>query len=189
MTKEELLAEISKTLNKVKAVNLAEIAVSTDFSLLQLLDFCYHREKTIAFRAAWILEFVEHRYPERFLPIFSDFISRLSEQQYDSCQRHFTKILIGFTQPKAKEMRKYAFNDLTVMRQEKVVETVFEWLIAPRTPIAVRVNCMEILSYMIPFFPWIKEELLAQIHFYMKDGTAAMQSRGKRLLREISNRR
>lgn len=185
MTKEELLREISKTLTKTKRINLAQIAISTDFSVHHLLDCCYHQKKAVAFRAAWILEFVEYEYPERFLPVFSAFIDRLPEQKYESCQRHFTKILLHFTQPNIKDTRKRTFDALSATRQEQVVETLFEWLIAPKTPVAVRVNCMEILSYLIPLFPWIKEELLAQIHFYMKAGTAAVQSRGKRLLSEI----
>ena len=62
---------------------------------------------------------------------------------------------------------------------------MFEWLINPHTPVAVRVNCMDVLYYMSPQFPWIKEELLAQIEFYLKDGSAALQSRGKGLLKKL----
>lgn len=68
---------------------------------------------------------------------------------------------------------------------EPVVEKTFEWLICPRTPVAVRVNCMDILFNLKQEFPWIEEELKAQVTFFLHDGSAAMQSRGKAVLRKL----
>ena len=186
MNKEQLLQDISKTLKKSKIIALTKIAASTDFPIEDLLILCYHQEKSIAFRAAWILESVAYKYPTRFVPILEDFIKELHKQHHDSCQRHFSKILIHFTAPKAKAVRKNAFSKLSKTANENVVDVMFEWLINPATPVAVRVNCMEVLYYMTPQFPWIKEELLAQIIFYMKDGSAALQSRGKALIKKIN---
>ncbi|MFC6102679.1 hypothetical protein [Olivibacter domesticus] len=185
MTKEQLLIEISKTLKKSQAIALAEIAATTNFSMLDLLTLCYHAEKPIAFRASWILEFVEDKYPIRFIPILDDFIKQLPKQDNDSCQRLFSKILMHISNPKASDIRRTMFNKLSSTVHERIVETMFEWLINPATPVAVRVNCMDVLYYMTPQFPWIKDELLAQIEFYLKDGSAALQSRGKALHKKL----
>lgn len=185
MNKEPLLQEISKAVTKARATALAQLALTDRYSMSDLLSLCYHREKAIAFRAAWILEFAEDAHPERFIPLLTDFLKRLPEQHNDSCQRQFTKILMNYTSAKATVVRKEAFNSLSRPQQEQLVELIFEWLIKSSTPVAVRVNCMDILYNMIPLFPWIREELIAQIAFYMKDGSAALQSRGKRLLLKL----
>ena len=62
---------------------------------------------------------------------------------------------------------------------------MFEWLINLATPVAVRVNCLDILLNLRNEFPWIKEELQAQIEFYLRDGSPAMQSRGRKILRQV----
>jgi len=66
--------------------------------------------------------------------------------------------------------------------RERLVETIFGWLIDPETPVAVQVNCMDILFNMRNEFDWLGEELRNQIRFLMRDGSAAMQSRGRKLL-------
>ncbi|MFC0321609.1 MULTISPECIES: hypothetical protein [Olivibacter] len=185
MTKEQFLLEISKNVSKVKATVLAQLAISDHYTMSDLLSLCYHPQKAIAFRAAWILEFVENKSPDRFIPLLVEFIEQLTHQHNASCQRHFTKILMNYTNRKAKTIRKEAFSQLTTTHKEQVVERVFEWLIKSETPVAVRVNCIEILYNLVPLFPWIKDELNAQITFYLKDGSAAMQSRGKKLLMKL----
>lgn len=187
MNKQQLLEEISKTLNKIKANDLAQIAAENDFSIQDLLMLCYHPDKQIAFRASWILEFIEQGHPDKFISVLQYFLIKLPQQKNDSCQRHFSKILMHLTMPKAKNISKVAFEAVPDTLKEQVVETMFAWLIEPSTPVAVKVNCMEVLFYMIPLYPWIKDELVDQIIFYMKDGSAAMQSRGKKILNKIQS--
>lgn len=186
-SKKHLLLAISNTLNKIEAADLAKIVGDGAFSMSDLLELCYHQDKQIAFRASWILEFVENSHPEKFIPFLYDFLKKLPLQKNQSCQRHFTKILIHFTKPQAKMIREVTFKQVPVELKEQLVETLFEWLIAPGIPVAVQVNCMEVLCYMIPLYPWIKDELADQIDFYMKDGSAAMQSRGKKILEQMRN--
>ncbi|MEH6307049.1 hypothetical protein RYH73_15480 [Olivibacter sp. CPCC 100613] len=185
MTKEQLLLEIAKNVTKVKAIALAQRVLTTDGFMADLLSLCYYSQKTIAFRAAWILEFAEGKSPERFAPLLVGFIEQLPQQHHTGCQRIFTKILMDYTHKRAKIVREEAFNELTIGHKERLVELIFEWLIKPETPVAVRVNCIDILYNLIPLFSWIREELIAQINFYLKDGSAAMQSRGKRLLAKL----
>lgn len=71
--------------------------------------------------------------------------------------------------------------------QEQIIETTFDWLIDPQTPVAVKVNCMDILLNFGKEQRWIPDELRSQVQFLLKDGSAAVQSRGKRILMKLKS--
>ncbi|MEJ8802185.1 hypothetical protein [Pontibacter sp. H249] len=181
MTREELLALLSSTMKKTKVQELSYLAGADKLSVQELLDICFLKEQpAIAFRAAWVLEHIEEHYSECFLPVLTIFLKRLPEQKNQSCQRHFTKILMHISSPKASTAYKSAFTEIAV--REQVVEVVFDWLINPATPVAVKVNCLEVLFNLSTDLSWIKEELLAQTEYYLRDGSPAMQSRGRKIV-------
>jgi hypothetical protein len=93
MTKEELLKEISQTLNKTRADKLASLSATTQ-GIKQLLEFTFYPKKEIAFRSAWILENVYFKYPADFRPCLNDFSNAYCLQKNLSCQRHFTKMMM-----------------------------------------------------------------------------------------------
>ncbi|WP_018479100.1 hypothetical protein [Pontibacter roseus] len=183
MDSARLLQALSRPLTKIGVQKLAKQAVSGQNFVQDLLTFSFQKVRTVAFRASWVLEHVAYTYPDHFAPYLQEFIARLPEQHNLSCQRHFTKILMCCTSPVAAPVYKQAW--LTVTEHAAVVETVFEWLIAIRTPVAVKVNCLDVLVNLRAEFPWVKEELEAQITFLLKDGLPAMQSRGKKLLQRL----
>lgn len=169
---------------KMSMPNLAKLAADPAIPATRWHALCYDQpDASIAFRAAWVLEYIAAHYPQRFMPVFTDFLSRLPAQGNPSCQRHFTKILMMITHPKAPD--RYRDTYLCADR-EHVVETVFGWLIDPQTPVAVQVNCMDILFNMIREFAWITDELKQQTEFFLRDGSAAMQSRGRKILAKLN---
>ncbi len=150
----------------------------------EILTACFlTAPPTVAFRAAWVLEHIAVYYPERFLPYVPLFVQRLPEQQNPSCQRHFTKILMHLSSHKASEACRKAL--ASIANQECIVEVIFDWLINPKTPVAVRVNCLDILLNFSGTFPWIKGELQAQTEFYLQNGSPAMLARGRKILRQL----
>lgn len=188
MSRDELIQALSSTLKKNQVQELVFLAANGELPVHDLLDSCFLREKSpVAFRAAWVLEHVEVSAPSLFLPYFPEFIRRLPEQKNQSCQRHFTKILLHFTRPQASHTYKQAL--AAIPDWEPLVEVVFEWLINSQTPVAVKVNCLEVLLYLSIEFPWIKEELQAQTEFYLRDGSPAMQSRGRKILKAVQAKR
>ena len=168
---------------KMSMPNLAILAADEAIPATRWHMLCYdQQDASVAFRAAWALEYIATHYPERFVPVFMDFLFRLPSQGNPSCQRHFTKILMLITHAKAPER----YRDLYLRAdRERLVETIFGWLIEPQTPVAVQVNCLDILFNMTPEFPWIKDELKQQTEFFLRDGSAAMQSRGKKILAKL----
>lgn len=184
MNADELLQALSHPLGKVQVQVLAAQANSGKLSVQNLLPLCFlEHSPAVAFRAAWVLEHVAYTFPKQFIPHLPDFIRQLPDLHNPSCQRHFTKILMCCANPDAKPIYKAAWR--SIPDHEVVVETVFEWLINPATPVAVKVNCLDILVYLQAEFPWVKDELKAQIEFLMKDGSPAMLSRGKRILKRF----
>ena len=65
---------------------------------------------------------------------------------------------------------------------EPAVEQLFDWMIDPKAKIAVKVFASEALFNLRHRYDWVAEELASQIQFLMRNGSAAIQSRGNKLL-------
>ena len=177
MTKVEWLSYLKDTLNKKTAQHLAQLASANVDALKYLIDMSFNHDPQIAFRAAWILECAFNSSKDCFVVCLPGFLSAYLKQNNNSCRRHYTKILMGLSERRSGYLDQYDLSDL--------VEVTFEWLIDPETPVAVQVNCLDILFNLSNRYDWIADELKAQIVFLLKDGTAAMQSRGKKLLKKM----
>ncbi|RXF70492.1 hypothetical protein [Arcticibacter tournemirensis] len=173
MTKDDLLKALQQTLIKTKAVKISDLSELKGYSLTDLLDLTFHHETAIAFRAAWVLETVQERFPERFDPLLTEFLNKYPLQKNFSSQRHYTKILFSLIE-KNRIAPGFDF--------EQIIESTFEWLAMEQTPVAVKANCMSILYLLKEKDDWIADELKAEIEFLMKTGGAAIQSRGKKIL-------
>lgn len=177
MTKDQLIQQLEASLTKRGSQRIADICVSEPALMHELLLLSFHHEPEIAFRAAWILETSALQYPECFRENIPFFLQRYGEQSNNSCQRHFTKIMMHLLKTNAvPEPFDYA----------TIIEPTFVWLADEQIPVAVKANCMSILFMLRKKDDWIGEELRAQIEFLMKDGTAAIQSRGKKILHKLA---
>jgi hypothetical protein len=196
MQEDDLLKEISQTLTKNKVEKLTKIAADANYSISSLIDLTFNTQQEIAFRSAWILEHIVYRYTNRFLPFVADFITSYCKQTNRSCQRHYTKILmLLFSIKYLKRLKNieeepsavFMMNQVKPIdeKAEDIIETTFDWLIDPRTPVAVKANCLDILYSYTDEHDWIVDELKAQINYFLRDGTAAMQNRGKRILENL----
>lgn len=97
MNREDFLLEISKTLIKHKVEKLTKLVVDAAMAIPELINLSFYPKEEIAFRAAWILEYVEIESPACFLPYIQDFIGVYPQQKNRSCQRHFTKMMKRIT--------------------------------------------------------------------------------------------
>jgi len=183
LTRDELIKEISKTLVKIKVVKLTAILQRQQFALRDLIDITFHADKNIAFRAAWILENLFLQKPESYLGDMDYLINRIPDVKNESCKRHYAKIVMHITNPKTPLPIREKLKEIDL---EPVVEQLFDWVIDPKVRIAVKVFASEALFNMRERYPWLKEELTEQIRFQMRDGTAAIQSRGRKLLAQLA---
>lgn len=180
MTEKELLEIFKKPIGKKDVLSLARRCIEFPDSTKYLIEFSFHSEQEIAFRSAWVLEYCMMLYPKVMTDHLDYFIEAYPKQNNLSCKRHFTKLMMSLSEPGShKLLHKCDLNP--------VIEATFEWLINPGTPVAVQVNCLDILFNLRSYGDWIESELKAQIEFMLKDGTAAMQSRGKRVLKQLNS--
>ncbi|MDB5130991.1 MAG: hypothetical protein JWR02_740 [Mucilaginibacter sp.] len=182
MIQADLLKQISNTIGKTKVLELTRILKEQQFVLRDLIDLTFYPDKNIAFRAAWILENVFLQNPALYEPDLEYLLSRIKEVKHESCQRHYAKIIMHITGKKASATIQQKLNKLNL---EPIVEQCFDWMIDPKVLVAVKVFASEALFNMRQRYPWITEELANQINFLMRNGTAAIQSRGKKLLSEL----
>jgi hypothetical protein len=182
ISREELIKQITNTIGKTKVLELTRILREQDFALRDLIDLTFNENRDIAFRAAWILENVFLIEPARYEPDLKHLLSRINEVKHASCQRHYAKILMHITAKKTSETIKQKLQKIDL---EPVVEKCFDWMIDPKVLVAVKVFASEALFNMRQRYPWITEELANQIRFLMRTGTAAIQSRGKKLLSQL----
>ena len=182
LTPAELIKEISGTMAKVKVVKLTAILEKQHFAVRDLIDITFYSNKDIAFRAAWILENLFLKKPESYLEDMDYLFSRVKDVEYPSCQRHYAKIVMHVTSPKSPLSIQQKLKEIDL---DPIVEKLFDWMIDPKVRVAVKVFASEALFHIRERYPWITEELANQILFLMRNGTAAIQSRGKKLLSQL----
>jgi hypothetical protein len=171
-----LIKRISKPIGKKETTILAS---ANAHSVGELIKLSMAPDYEVAFRAAWILEQIAFAYDQEFHQVIPEFTAAYVKLNNESCQRHYTKIMMRLSQPGNIDYQ------LSVVDLEPIVEATFEWLISTNTPVAVRVNCMDILYNLRKKYDWIAEELAEKIQFQMRDGSAALQSRGRRVLHRL----
>jgi len=178
MDKDKLFKRLSKSLSKADAV---KIALDKSCMPGDLISLSLYPHNEIAFRASWVLEQFLYCRWEDLISLIPEFITGYLIQKNPSCQRHFTKIMMYLTEAGSQKEIKPLLNEY----QEQIIEITFDWLIDPQTPVAVQVNCMDILLHFGKEQAWINEELRSQVQFMLKDGSAAVQSRGKLILKKL----
>lgn len=175
----ELIKQITNSLGKPKVLELGRILSEQQFALCDLIDITFYPDKVIAFRASWILENILLSDPLRYEPDLDYLLSRFKAVKYPGPQRHYAKILMHLTDP---GMLPAIRTKLQTSDLEPAIEQCFDWMIDPKVKIAVKVFASEALFNLRHRYPWVAEELENQIKFLMRNGSAAIQSRGKKLL-------
>ena len=176
---ENLIKQISNTIGKSRVLELTRILKEQQFALRDLISLTFYPDKNVAFRAAWILENIFLQSPLQYEADIEYLISCIKDIKYASCQRHYAKILMHITDPDAPLIIKDKIQQLDL---EAAVEQCFDWIIDPKVKIAVKVFAAEALFNLRHRYPWIAEELANQVKFLMRNGSPAIQSRGKKLL-------
>ena len=182
MDQAELIKQISSNIGKVKVLGLSKILHARQFNLRELIAVTFHPDKEVAFRSTWLLENIFLDNPDAYLPDLEYLLSGIANVKHPGPQRHYTKIVMHITEASAPQIIKDKVAQLDI---EPVVEQLFEWIIDPKVKIAVKAFAAEALFNMKDRYPWVKDELAQQLQFLMRNGTAAIQSKGKKLLHQL----
>jgi hypothetical protein len=179
LSKEQLLKQIQSTLAKTKVLELTSVLHHKHFKLRDLIELTFFTDKKIAFRAAWLLENLFLHRPDLYVNDLPFFIEKFPRVDHASCKRHYAKIAMHVTSPHASAAIR---NKISNIDMQPVVDTCFEWMIDANVLVAVKAFAGEALFNLRHRYPWITDELSAQLEYLMRNGTAAIQTKGKKLL-------
>ncbi len=170
-------------MGKVKVLALTKILQEANFDLPDLIAVTFNNDKDIAFRASWLLENLFLQQPDKYVNHIGLILAAIPKVKYPGPQRHYAKILMHLTASSAPAAIK---SEVARFDMEPVIEQLFDWLISPKVKVAVKVFAAEALLNLSDSYTWLKEELAQQLHFLMRNGSAAMQVAGKRILKQIA---
>ena len=185
MDKEELIAQLDAPVKFQMVANLTAIIEGNDLDIEDLLEISFHKKKEIAFRAAWMLEYVMVHKPARFSKYVNKLLALLREQNNPSAMRHYTKIIALMTDRKADRIYKDLVKDIDF---EPVIEVLFTWLIDQEMLVATKVHCMQSLANLSTHYDWIREDLQETIDHLMGVESIAFFARAKMVKKQLKRR-
>ncbi|WP_293887789.1 MULTISPECIES: hypothetical protein [unclassified Sphingobacterium] len=180
MTHDEKLAFLSVTLRSFEVADFS-LDILQGITLSDLLNISLEKDKKIAFRAAWVFETIVLKNTALLKSVLPQFLDNLKKQTNWSCLRSYTKVLLFLTSKKNKE---YTLGNEA---EEEIIEYSFQWMIDPPCPVAVLVNCLDILNNLRKKHPWVQEELRAQINYFQRTKPSpALMSRTNKIMQQKS---
>jgi hypothetical protein len=124
--------------------------------------------------------------PELYVNNLHNLVLRMSNVSNASCKRHYARILMHLTASNAPVSIKQTLQKTDM---EAVIEKCFDWLIDSKVKVAVKVCAIETLYNLSTRYTWITEELPGQIQFMLREGSPAIQARGKKILNLIDKQK
>ena len=129
--------------------------------LNDLFPLIYHKNLTVAWRTAWILEKIQLKNPELFLSKTEELIKALPNFKHQGSKRSVLKILENTT-----------FDQYPVA----LINLCFDWLLSPKETIAVRAICIKILHKVCLQEPDLTQELRLCLSELSSETSSGMRS-------------
>jgi hypothetical protein len=182
MDKDELIGRIDVPVKTHMVADCIALIENFELNVDDLIEISFHRKKEIAFRAAWMLEYIVKHKPLQFYPHVAAFILALHKQENPSAMRHFTKIMALMTDRKSNLLYTAA---LYTLDMNPVIELFFTRLVDPNTLVASKVHCMQTLANLAPQHDWIREELEETIDYLTEIESIAFFARAKMVKKQM----
>jgi len=150
-----------------------------EYTVEDLLALCHQTAHyRLAFRAAWTLEHVllkDKVLLSRYTP---EVIELYLITDNDSSLRSISKLIM--------QLLKTSLASFTPQHQEDILSKTFRLIEKEDCPVALLVNCWDILYVLSKQYDWITQELQLYILFHLeKNPTPASKSRGNRILNRL----
>lgn len=182
MTYDSLVAGLSGPIEPAKAMRLYADSIRSGGYYLQVMELARgsgNKERDrAAFHAGWALEYAYFDDRDAFAPYIEEFLADFTEVTNSSVHRHYTKMLY--------DMICCGTVKLEGEQAEKVAEVCFDFLIDPKTKVAVKAWAMDILSYLAPRIDWVGENLREILIRVMEDGSPGIQNKGRKMLKILA---
>ena len=179
LTTDDLIKQLMTTPTRDFLERLSAKLRQDKFDLGKIIDLTFHPDAQVGFRAARLLDTTMLANPQLYTEHLPYFVQRMTEVTNASCKRHYARIMMHLTNPGSSAAIRDKLKETDL---EGVVEQCFDWLIDPKVKVAVKVCAANTLFYLCGRYGWIKEELTTQVQFMLRDGSPAIQLRGRKLL-------
>ncbi|WP_256004362.1 hypothetical protein [Pedobacter deserti] len=178
MDRQSLIALLDTADKTHLVAHCTAVLKDQEVSIPDLFDISFHKRKEIAFRAAWMLEYLMVHEPERFAPHVKTLLEHLAEQQNHSAMRHYTKMVALLT---AKNAHPLYLELVEATDFEPVIDVLFTRFVTPEVLVASKVHCMQALANLAPRYRWIKDDLMETIDYLTDIESIAFFARAKQV--------
>lgn len=138
----------------------------------QLMELMLYDEYRVAQRAAYAVSYAVQKQPELIKPWFGKMIKRMQQKDiHDAVRRNALRILQDV--------------DIPDKHCGALFDTCNQYLHDLNEPIAVRAFAISVMSNIAQKFPDLKNEVRINAEGLLQCGVPALQSRGRRTLKEI----
>lgn len=162
--------------------NCVALVEHFDLELNDLFDISFHKKKEVAFRAAWMLEYIMTHRPAVFAAHVPKLLELLPAQKNPSAMRHYTKIIAMLTDRRAVPLFQQFSKEWDF---EATIAVLFTWLVEPEVLVATKVHCMQALANLAPRYDWIKDDLLATMDYLADIESIAFFARSKQVRKQL----
>lgn len=154
----------------------AEIVGNDPVLFREVLDICFEQPYPVSMRAARVVQLCCEKDPELIYPHLEESFRKMLSSGVEGVGRGFLKIY-------AENIDLRKFNDPGIL-----ISLCFDWLASIEQPIAVKVYAMEILRKYCIIEPDLSHELAISLDPLLYDGSPAIRSRARKVLKDISGR-
>jgi hypothetical protein len=156
--------------SKANAIKIAKWVGKDKKRFAELVKIFLHDEYRVTQRAAWPLSYCVEMHPELAYPHLGKLIDHLSAPgRHPAVPRNILRLL--------------EFIDVPEKHLGKLTDVCFRLLQKSDSPVAVKAYAMTLLAEIVKKEPGLARELKLVVEDLMPEGTAAIRSRGKRVLK------
>jgi hypothetical protein len=137
----------------------------------ELVTIYLRNEEPVSRRAVWVVDTVAEKLPELLEPYLESIAEALPNFEHDGLKRVSLRMLCRSPLP-----QKYL---------GELMNICFDWLVAPKESVAVKVYAMEILYRISQTEPELKKELADSIEWRIAEGTPGFKNRGLKTLKKL----
>ncbi len=156
-----------------KEIYINEAGASVD-KFSSLLDIALNEKDPLAWRAAWVLDGSDERFPGLAAESISAIVHRLPKIKSKGTIRSLLRLLCRY--------------DIKKKEQGILIDLCFIYLVSELYPVAVKVHAMQIIYNHVLIYPELKDELVTVITDQVGNNSVGFKSRGMRLIKKLEGK-
>jgi hypothetical protein len=172
MSKDESLTDLLMVETSRRNTDMiADIVFNKPELFDELVSIYLRNEEPVSRRAVWVVDTVAEKLPELLEPYLDSIAEALPDFVHDGLKRVSLRMLSRSPLP-----QKYL---------GELMNICFDWLVAAKESVAVKIYAMDILYRLSQSEPELKKELADSIEWRIAEGTPGFKNRGLKTLKKL----